>query len=112
MIVASTRGTTGLKTAMLFKGYNVVVVPHVTGLREPGVQELSNEAADKIEAAGGKIVISAHIFYGVDSAIQAKWETMYPAGIIAQTLKMFGQNMKVGSGRDRSNGSGRRSHSG
>jgi len=95
VIVASTRGITGLKTAMLFKGYNVVVVPHVTGLREPGVQELSNEAAEKIKVAGGKIVIAAHTFSGVDRAIQAKWETMYPAGIIAQTLRMFGQGMKV-----------------
>lgn len=95
VIVASTRGATGLKTTELFKGYNVVVVPHVTGLREPGVQELSNEVAEKIKAADGKIVIAAHTFSGINRAIQAKWETMYPAGIIAQTLRMFGQGMKV-----------------
>jgi len=95
IVVASTRGGTGLKTAELFKGYNVVVVPHVTGLREPGVQELSDEMVEKIKAAGGKIVIAAHAFSGVDRAIQAKWETMYPAGIIAQTLRLFGQGMKV-----------------
>lgn len=72
-----------------------MVVPHVTGLRGPGVQEMSIEAAEKIKSEGSKIVIAAHTFSGIDRAIQAKWETMYPAGIIAQTLRMFGQGMKV-----------------
>jgi len=95
VIVASTRGGTGVKAVELFKGYNVVVVPHVTGLREPGQQELSEENMKKIQEGGGKIVIAAHTFSGVNRAIQAKWDTMYPGGIIAQTLRLFGQGMKV-----------------
>lgn len=95
VVVASTRGETGLKAVEFFKGYNVVVVPHVTGLREPGVQELSEENMEKIKAAGGKIVIAAHAFSGVNRAIQVKFNTVYPPGIIAQTLRLFGQGMKV-----------------
>jgi hypothetical protein len=95
VVVASTRGGTGVKAVDLFKGYNVVVVPHVTGLREPGQQELTVENMEKIEEGGGKIVIAAHTFSGVNRAIQAKWDTMYPGGIIAQTLRLFGQGMKV-----------------
>jgi len=33
--------------------------------------------------------------YALNRAIQAKFDTMYPAGIIAQTLRLFGQGMKV-----------------
>jgi len=95
IVVASTRGLTGLKAVELFKGYNMVVVPHVTGMREPGTQELAVDYAEKIKAAGGKLVVAAHAFSGVNRAIQAKFETMYPVGIIAQTLRMFGQGMKV-----------------
>ncbi len=95
VVVASTKGGTGVKAVDLFKGYNVVVVPHVTGLREPGQQELTVENMEKIEEGGGKIVIAAHTFSGVNRAIQAKWDTMYPGGIIAQTLRLFGQGMKV-----------------
>jgi hypothetical protein len=95
LVVASTRGTTGVMAVKLFKGYNVVVVPHVTGFREPGKQELSIENKEKIEENGGKIVIAAHAFLGLNQAIQSKWTTMYPAGIIAQTLRIFGQGMKV-----------------
>jgi hypothetical protein len=36
IIVASTRGTTALKILEVFHGFNVVVIPHVTGMREPG----------------------------------------------------------------------------
>lgn len=95
LVVASTRGDTGKQALNYFKDYNVVVVPHVTGFREPGKQELSQEAANEIREKGGKIVIAAHTFSGIDRAIQAKFDTMYPAGIIAQTLRMFGQGMKV-----------------
>ena len=95
IVVASTRGPTGLKAVEYFKGYNVVVVPHVTGQREPGAQELGDDYAKKIRAAGGKIVVAAHAFSGVNRAIQSKFDTMYPAGIMAQTLRLFGQGMKV-----------------
>ena len=95
IVVASTRGIVGVKASKIFKGYNVVVVPLVTGLRGPGQQELTEENRRKIEEAGGKMVISAHAFSGVNRAIQEKWGTMYPSGIIAQTLRLFGQGMKV-----------------
>lgn len=95
IVVASTRGPAGLKTVEMFKGHNVVVVTHVTGQKEPGVQELSEEFAKKIQAGGGKILTSGHAFSGVNRAIQKQFDTMYPAGIIAQTLRLFGQGMKV-----------------
>jgi hypothetical protein len=95
IVVASTRGNTALKALEVFKGYNLVIVPHVTGLREPGVQEMSIEVQEKVRAAGGKLVIATHVFSGVDRAIQARFDTVYPVGIIAQTLRMFGQGMKV-----------------
>lgn len=95
LVIASTRGNTGVKAVEVFKGYNIVVVPHVTGQREPGQQELTEENRKMIEAKGGKIVIAAHAFSGIDRAIQAKWDTMYPVGIMAQTLRIFGQGMKV-----------------
>jgi hypothetical protein len=95
IVVASTRGTTGLLAVDVFKGYNVVVVSHVTGMKEPNTNELDDALAEKIRAQGGKLVTAAHAFSGVNRAMQAKFNTMYPAGIVAQTLKLFGQGMKV-----------------
>lgn len=95
IVVSSTIGGTALKAIDVFKGYNLVIVTHFTGFNEPGVQELSDERVKKIRDSGGKILTATHVFMGVDRAIQRKFDTVYPAGIIAQTLRLFGQGMKV-----------------
>ena len=45
IVVSSTEGTTALKAVDVFKGYNIVIVTHVTGYGEPGSQEVSDERA-------------------------------------------------------------------
>ncbi len=95
IVVASTRGETGVKAAELFQGYNVVVVTHVTGFREPGAQEFSQEAAEKIRKLGGKVLTATHAFAGVSRAIRRKFETVTSVEVVAQTLRLFGQGTKV-----------------
>jgi hypothetical protein len=56
LVIASSRGNTGVKAVELFKGYNVIVVPLVTGHRGPGKQELTTENREKIEEKGGRVV--------------------------------------------------------
>lgn len=95
IVVASTRGETGVKAAELFKGYNVVVVTHVTGFREPGAQEFSPEAAERIRELGGKVLTATHAMAGVARAIRRKLETATPVDVVAETLRLFGQGTKV-----------------
>ena len=95
IVVASTRGETGLKAAELFKGFNVVVVTHSTGFREPGKQEVPEEMMTRIRAAGGKILTTGHAFAGVSRAINKKFNTLGPAELVANVLRLFGQGMKV-----------------
>ena len=54
IVVSSTEGTTALRAVDVFKGYNVVIVTHVTGYKEPGELEVSNERAKKIRDRGGQ----------------------------------------------------------
>jgi hypothetical protein len=95
IVVASTEGTTALKAVEVFKGYNLVVVTHVTGYKELGGQELSEDIMRKIRSIGGKVLTATMVFSGVNQAIRRKFDTVYPAGIIAQTLRLFSQGMKV-----------------
>lgn len=95
IVVASTRGGSGVKATEIFKGYNVVVVTHSQGFREPGKQELTDKNRAKIEARGGKILTTGHAFAGVSRAIRRKFNTLGPAELVAHTLRMFGQGMKV-----------------
>ena len=95
IVVASTRGMTGVKASEIFKGYNLVVVTHHTGFRQPGYQELTEENRRKIEANGGKIFTGTHVFMNVERAIRNKFGTAYPTEIMAQTLRLFCEGMKV-----------------
>ena len=95
ILVASTRGATGVKVAESFKGYNVVVVTHSTGFMGPDVQELTSENRERILKAGGKIVTTTHAFGGLGRAIRRKFGTYQSDEIVANTLRVFGQGVKV-----------------
>jgi len=95
IVVASTTGRSGARASEIFKGYNLVVVTHQFGYKEPGKHELVEEYRKKIEENGGRILTSTHVFLGVERAIRKSMNTAYPAEIMAQTLRMFGQGTKV-----------------
>jgi hypothetical protein len=42
-----------------------------------------------------RYLTTAHAFSGIDLAIRKEFDTIYPAGLIAQTLRIFCQGMKV-----------------
>ncbi|HEY72496.1 MAG: hypothetical protein B6I35_02970 [Anaerolineaceae bacterium 4572_32.2] len=95
VLVASTRGETGVLAARQFQGYDVVVVTHVAGFREPNTQELTEENRAAIEAAGAKVLTCQHALGGIGRAVRKKWGTYQVDEIVAQTLRIFGQGMKV-----------------
>jgi len=95
IVVATTRGYTGAKASEIFKGFNLIVVPHYTGFKEVGTQELTEENRKIIERNGGKVLICTHAFMGIENAIKTTYNTAYPAEIMAQTLRIFGHGTKV-----------------
>ena len=95
IVVASTTGETGVKASEIFKGYNLVIVTHVAGFREPGKVELLDEHRKKIEENNGKILTTTHALSGVERSIRKKFGTIGPAELIANTLRLFGEGTKV-----------------
>jgi hypothetical protein len=95
ILVASTRGETGVKACEVFRDYDVVVVTHSTGFKEPDFQELTDENRAAIEAAGGKILTCQHAFGGIGRAVRKKLGTYELEELIAYTLRIFGEGMKV-----------------
>ena len=95
ILVATTSGATGVRAAEEFRGFNVVVVTHSTGFKQPNVQELTEENRRAIEAAGAKILTCQHAFGGVGRAVRKKLGTYELEEIIAYTLRIFGEGMKV-----------------
>jgi len=95
ILVASTIGDTGVKAAETFKGYKVVVVSHVAGFAAPGDQELTSENRVRIEKLGAVIFTGAHAFGGISHAVRKTFNTHVLGDFMANTLRMFGQGMKV-----------------
>jgi len=95
ILVATTRGATGVRAAEELRGFNVVVVTHSTGFSEPNTQELTEENRQAIEATGAKILTCQHAFGGVGRAVRRKLGTYELEEIVAYTLRTFGEGMKV-----------------
>jgi hypothetical protein len=95
IVVATTVGDTGVKAAKEFKGYKVVVVTHAAGFKAPGAQELTLENKQKIEKLGAEIFTGTHAFGGIAHAVRRTFNTHVLGDFMANTLRIFGQGMKV-----------------
>lgn len=93
IVVASSSGSTC--EHFLDKGVEVVCVTHHMGFMSPGEDEMPPEVREKLSQKGVQILTTTHLLAGVDRALRNKFGGVYPAEIIAQSLRMFGQGVKV-----------------
>jgi hypothetical protein len=95
IVVASYTGYTGALASETFKGYNLVVSAGMMGFREPNQHRMVKENYDKIEANGGKVFYHLHAFGGLGRAVKQKFGPIQVDEIIAHTLRLFSQGVKV-----------------
>ncbi len=95
VVVASYTGYTGALASEAFKGYNLVVSAGMMGFREPNKHRMVKENRDKIEANGGKVFYHLHAFGGLGRAVKQKFGAIQVDEIIANTLRLFSQGVKV-----------------
>lgn len=100
ILVASSTGKTAVKAMEAFRGLRVVIVTHSAGFREADIQEFAEESRKIVESKGGIMVTAAHAFGGINRAFRQgaipQAPATYVAGdLIASTLRIFSQGMKV-----------------
>ncbi|MBS3782008.1 MAG: hypothetical protein KGY66_08515 [Candidatus Thermoplasmatota archaeon] len=96
IVVATTRGETGVKAGELFdENKNIVAVTHSTGFRNEGEQELKEENRKKMEEQNVKIFTGPMPFHSWNDHYRKKSGSIMPSTIIADTLRLFGQGTKV-----------------
>ena len=95
VLVASTVGDTAVRAVEALEGLKVVAVTHVTGMREANVQEFTEENRKKVESKGGIVLTASHAFTGIGGAMRKKFQMYLLGDVIAHTLRIFGQGMKV-----------------
>ena len=96
VLVASTGGETGLQASRLFQksGIQVIIVTHNSGFNEPGVQEFNEKAREEIISLGGIVYTGTHVLRGLGAALRTRYNFSHEQ-VVADTLRMFGQGIKV-----------------
>jgi hypothetical protein len=95
VVVATTVGDTAVKAIETLSGLRVIAVTHFTGMKGPDFQEFTDENRHKFESKGGIVLTATHAFMGISGAMRKKFSTYLLGDIIANTLRIFGQGMKV-----------------
>lgn len=95
VVVASNSGKTGAIASEIFKGYNLIVVSHVTGFKRPDFQEFLAENGEIIERNGAKVLTAAHAFGTLGRAVDKKFGAVQVDGIVSAVFRLFGQGVKV-----------------
>ena len=79
-----------------YKGFAIISVTYHGGFREPFKNVLKPEVKKDLESRGVTVIAATHALSGVERSIAKKYSGLYPALLIADTLKRFGQGTKVG----------------
>ena len=95
VVVASTGGDMAVKAVDYFKGVRIVAIAHSTGFAQPNFQQFTDANKKYVESKGGVVFIGTHLFTGLSQLMRKKFNTIIIGDIIAYTLRMFGQGMKV-----------------
>lgn len=95
LVVASTTGDTAYRAAEIFKGFSIIAVTYHCGFRKPFKMEMSEDVRMDLENRGIRVVGATHALSGIERSVSKKYSGIYPALLIADTLRLFGQGLKV-----------------
>jgi len=97
VVVASSRGGTGLKFARkMARETNLVIVSTHPGYSAPGVWSFDLNSLKELESMGCKVVKQSHILSGLERSISGKFSGVSHTEVLAEALRsLFGVGMKV-----------------
>ena len=93
IVIASNSGESA--KILAGKGPKIVCVTQVYGFSEKGKNAMLAETMASLTAEGIQIVTASHVLSGVERSLSTVFGGVYPAEIMAHTLRMFGQGTKV-----------------
>jgi hypothetical protein len=97
VVLATTTGATGVQfhRALVGRSARLVCVAHHAGFREGDALDLLPENEAALRAAGIPVLTATHALSGVGRSISLQFGGVTPVELIAHTLRLFGQGMKV-----------------
>ena len=73
----------------------IIAVSHHVGFREKGIDPMTPEQRTDLEASGIHVLTTGHALSGVGRGISNKFGYLSPQELMAATLRLFGQGVKV-----------------
>ena len=99
IVAASNTGATAFALAEEARkqGYagRLVCISHVYGFKENGKNELSDENRAELQKQGVLVHTAAHVLSGAERCLNRKFQGVYPVEVIAHSLRILGQGVKV-----------------
>ena len=99
IVASTTTGNAGVQLCAIAKEMDyqgkIVIVTHAFGSKEPGKNVLEDENRETLLKNGAQLVTAAHALSGVERGISSKFQGVYPAEIIANSLRMVCSGLKV-----------------
>ena len=95
VVLATSTGDTAYKALEIFKDFKIIAVTYHCGFKEPFKNVMSNEVKKDLEKKGLIVIEATHALSGVERSIFNKYSGVYPVLLIADTLRLFGQGVKV-----------------
>ena len=96
VLIATCSGRTAFEALkVLDKKIKIIAVTHVTGYTKPDSQELDEKDRRELESQGVTVLTCQHAFGGVGRGVRNKLATYQVDEIIAYSLRIFGQGVKV-----------------
>ncbi len=97
LVVASTTGDSGARTARRLAGkdVNLVVVGHCVGFKGPNIDEFLPGHFEEITGLGGKVLKATILTHSLETSIAEQFKGSAPTLLIANTLRRLGQGIKV-----------------
>jgi uncharacterized protein len=97
VVVASSRGETGLKFARrLANATNLIIVSSHPGRNKPGEWDFDRQALKELEEMGCKVLRQTHVLSGLERSISGRFSGVSHTEVIAESLRtLFGTGIKV-----------------
>lgn len=99
LLIATTTGATAVLLAQMARGQgfaeDIVAVTTAYGAQKPGEIQLTPENRALLLGSDVRIVTAAHALSGAERSLSTTFGGAYPVEIIAHTLRMLSQGVKV-----------------
>lgn len=95
LVVASNSGLSAEHLLPYARDYHIVIIGQVSGFRGPGTSAMPKEKRDQLRQAGVSVYHTSHALSGAERSLSSRFQGVYPVEIIANSLRMFSQGVKV-----------------